>query len=170
MGITMSRTLYKITSDIVEEFRPFAEKMLSEGKTQHEIERTFRTFLALKARETYKKPSLPPLKSILAKLMSIDRSQASSISEGVLFDLLKSNGVKFIFKKKIGPYTIDYLIGSLVVELDGPYHQLKVERDKKRDAHLKKLGYEIMRIPVKVLAIAPRAVVEAIQERLEALD
>lgn len=163
----MSKTLYKITSETVDQFRPFAEQMISEGKTQEEIERTFSTFLALKAKKTFKKPGIQPIKQTLAKLTSAERRKSDSVSELVLFDLLKAAGIRFVFQKAIGPYRVDFLIGSLVVELDGPHHQLKVERDKKRDAYLDRFGYKIMRIPTMILATTPGAVVEAIIEKQE---
>ena len=45
------------------------------------------------------------------------------------------------------PYIVDFACvrARLVVEIDGPSHDVRIEQDEQRDAHLINLGYEVMR-------------------------
>jgi very-short-patch-repair endonuclease len=56
-------------------------------------------------------------------------------------------GHKFKRQVLVGTYIADFacLEGKVIVELDGPFHEGRVEFDKKRDAYLKKHGFRVLR-------------------------
>jgi very-short-patch-repair endonuclease len=57
-------------------------------------------------------------------------------------------GFKFRRQYLIGPYIADFVCTemNLVIELDGPLHEDRVDYDRRRDKYLRKLGYRIIRI------------------------
>lgn len=61
------------------------------------------------------------------------------------------HGQKFRREVPIGPYTADFccLELKLIIEIDGEPHLTEEgrERDRKRDAYMKKQGYKILRVP-----------------------
>ena len=63
---------------------------------------------------------------------------------------LKSEGVKFRRQSPIGPYVADFVCfaARLVVEIDGDLHEREtaIKHDANRDAYLRSLGYEILRV------------------------
>lgn len=63
---------------------------------------------------------------------------------------LKSEGFKFRRQVPIGPYIVDFvcLSAKLVVEVDGDLHETASAKrhDAHRDAYLRSLGYEVLRI------------------------
>jgi very-short-patch-repair endonuclease len=58
------------------------------------------------------------------------------------------DGFKFRRQHAIGPYIADFacLERKLVVELDGPSHDIAYQRDQRRDAWLASQGYRVIRI------------------------
>lgn len=54
---------------------------------------------------------------------------------------------KFRRQVLIGPYIADYVCAQkkVIVELDGGVHELRRERDRKRDAYLRNRGYIVLR-------------------------
>lgn len=81
-----------------------------------------------------------------------------SYPERVAFDFLKSHGISFEHNKKIGRFYPDFVIGTLIIEIDGPYWHDPI-KDGIRDKELEKIGYEVQRI----------CVTENIEERLTSL-
>ena len=82
--------------------------------------------------------------------------------------VLKSNGVLFAKEYKVGRYCVDFYIPMLnvVLEIDGERHKHKVNYDGARDSYIRRqLGseFEVIRIPVETLKLAPHKLVEAIQ-------
>ena len=63
----------------------------------------------------------------------------------------RATGFKFRRQHPIGPYVADFACpeAKLVVEIDGPWHEKRVEQDARRTEHLKTFGYEVMRITLK---------------------
>lgn len=57
-------------------------------------------------------------------------------------------GLQFNRQYPIGNYIADFVCRKihLVVELDGRYHENRVEEDRKRDEKLAKMGYRTVRI------------------------
>lgn len=63
---------------------------------------------------------------------------------------LKSQGIKFRRQCPIGPYIVDFFCPAalLVVEVDGDSHEREEGKrhDANRDAYLRSLGYEVLRV------------------------
>lgn len=59
----------------------------------------------------------------------------------------KLNGYKFSRQLQIGPFYADLICRSakLIVELDGDTHAQTTQADARRTAHLKQLGYAVIR-------------------------
>lgn len=164
-----------LDEEIIKDFMPIAEKLLQEGSTSLEVQRIFTNYLGSKKNNFYKDNS-PGIRSV-GRLMRAagllrqmeSKSNADSTVESIFFDILIKHEINFIFQRKIGPYRVDFLINDyLVLELDGPTHDIKKAQDKRRDAYLRKLGYEVMRVPVLVVQVAPNAVIDEIKERINA--
>ena len=60
-------------------------------------------------------------------------------------------GEKFRREYSISPYTVDFCCVALklIVEVDGDPHftEQGKQKDRRRDHHLRELGYEVLRIP-----------------------
>lgn len=82
-----------------------------------------------------------------------------SYPEQVAFDYLTASGVKFDHQRKIGPYYPDFVIGNIIIEIDGAnWHD--AEKDKLRDELLAQYGFKVYRIDTK------ERIVERIKEIL----
>lgn len=57
--------------------------------------------------------------------------------------------IKFRSQVVIEPYIVDFLIGELIVEIDGSVHHKEKakEYDSRRDACLRRAGFRIVRVP-----------------------
>ncbi len=87
-----------------------------------------------------------------------------SRSEARLWPWLRASqlGAPFRRQHPIGPYFADYCCVplKLVVEIDGPDHDLR--HDRRRDAFLSAKGFEVLRFSAADAADHTEAVVEAI--------
>jgi type I restriction enzyme R subunit len=77
-------------------------------------------------------------------------------AEEVMWELLRNRQVadlKFRRQHQIGSYIVDFFCNELklVVELDGEIHSedVQAKKDKKREAYLKSLGFEVLRFENK---------------------
>lgn len=74
-----------------------------------------------------------------------------STSEKVLWEQLRKEKLGFAFRRQVpvGPYILDFYCAraALCVEVDGEQHADTGWRDAKRDAYLRDVGIETMRIP-----------------------
>lgn len=71
-----------------------------------------------------------------------------SYPEKVAYDYLTRYNIIFEHNKKIDKYYPDFIIGDLIIEIDGAQWHDK-EKDEKRDAVLMKHGYRVFRIDSK---------------------
>ncbi len=75
----------------------------------------------------------------------------SSNPEKILWQALRQNelqkGLKFRRQQPIHPYIADFACMKikLLIELDGASHDTRLACDKKRDAYLQSLGYDVLR-------------------------
>jgi very-short-patch-repair endonuclease len=69
-----------------------------------------------------------------------------SYPEQVAFDYLTGTGVQFEHNKKIGKYFPDFVIGNLIIEIDGKQWHKDKEKDTQRDLILNSHGYTVIRI------------------------
>lgn len=99
-----------------------------------------------------------------------------SVSEKVLWAQLKRKALGFRFRRQVpvGPYILDFYCAkaSLCVEVDGEQHLQTLWRDARRDAYLREVGIETIRIPSLDLFAADSAVslgwIRRIREACEA--
>ena len=88
----------------------------------------------------------------------------------VFYEILKENNIPFQFQYPIGPYIVDYLVKDfLALELDGPLHEKEGQKahDKRKDKYLNRMGYKVLRIPLLLLNIDQKAVIEGIKELIK---
>lgn len=78
------------------------------------------------------------------------RSQMT-VSEKVLWEQLRKKRLGYGFRRQVpvGPYILDFYCAqaSLCIEVDGEQHIQSLWRDAKRDAYLRGVGIETIRIP-----------------------
>ncbi|MBE3145141.1 MAG: DUF559 domain-containing protein [Planctomycetes bacterium] len=156
-------TTKKITDDAIKTFGPVIEQMANEGCDTDQIVRAFQGHVKIKTREFYRRPDFAPLNDLVKTVIEGPRD---SKAEGILLSLLTNNGIGCVFHRKIGPYTADYLVNEkVIIELDGPEHQKisQGKRDTKRDSYLKRMGYEVIRIPLWALSVDTDAIIEEIR-------
>ena len=68
--------------------------------------------------------------------------------EKVAFEYLTKLGIEFEHQKQIGKYFPDFVVGNVIIEIDGAqWHN--AEKDQARDAVLNSLGYTVYRIDSK---------------------
>ncbi len=76
-------------------------------------------------------------------------------SERVFWELIRKERLGFSFRRQVpvDRYILDFYCAeaSLCVEIDGELHELRVDRDERRDEVLRSLGIETFRIPSLVL-------------------
>jgi very-short-patch-repair endonuclease len=74
-----------------------------------------------------------------------------STSERVLWEHLRKKRLGYSFRRQVpvGPYILDFYCAqaSLCIEVDGEQHEESRWRDAKRDAYLREVGIETIRIP-----------------------
>ncbi len=90
-------------------------------------------------------------------------SKCSSKSERIVAEILKRNRIKFRFRQRIGPYECDFVIGRLILEIDGNVHD---QIDPKRDSWLSQQGYNPIHLKVEDRAIDTKSIEEAIKRLL----
>jgi very-short-patch-repair endonuclease len=156
----MNEITQEIHSKLIAEFKPLAEKLLKEGKTQQEVVKVCNNMIQGKVCNYYKKGSVHKV-GVIAKQL-LDNTPADSKAEIIFYGLLTKNNIDFKFQYPIGPYRVDFFVEKdLIVELDGPQHNK--ERDEKRDKYLQSQGYRILRVPIALLAHFSHRVIEGIK-------
>jgi type I restriction enzyme R subunit len=95
--------------------------------------------------------------------------QTSTETELAAWHLLRglmSKGFKFRRQHPVGPYIADFCCTELrlIVELDGSVHgqPSQARSDARRDAHLKSMGYTVVRIPNGIALQAPDLFVQKV--------
>lgn len=98
------------------------------------------------------------------RIMSGNRNKMS-FPERVVFNFLTGRGLVFDFNKSVPPYFPDFIIGSVIIEVDGkPWHSgARAEYDKKRDANLVSRGYRVFRFDAKAVVKDPNIVLSALK-------
>ena len=77
-----------------------------------------------------------------SQLQKLQRS-TSTKSERRVAEILKANHIRFQYRRKIGKYEIDFLIGRMALEVDGAVHR---QTDAAKDTYLFSEGY----VPIHV--------------------
>jgi very-short-patch-repair endonuclease len=141
---------------------PFAENMQREGRSHAEIERAFKNYLGLKSKNNIRMLPIKRTSSVIHSVLQDLQGRATDdpSPDRILYDLLIESKIKFSFQAHIGRYQVDFLIESLVIEVDG-------KKDEERDAFLNARGYQVINLPANMVTITPRAIIQAIQEALD---
>jgi very-short-patch-repair endonuclease len=89
-----------------------------------------------------------PKLSDRSKIMSRNMTLAEKL---IWFNILSKRqllGYKFVKQKLIFNYIVDFYCSKLllIIEIDGPSHNLKIDYDKTRDEFLRSAGLTIIRI------------------------
>lgn len=94
--------------------------------------------------------------------------QQMSLPEVLLWNLLRKapDGVIFRRQHPVGPYVMDFYCAkaNVCIEIDGMAHDMgnRPERDVGRDARLRELGLEVLRIPATDVLKSPEEIAEAL--------
>ena len=98
---------------------------------------------------------------------------APTRSEEWLWRRLSGSKTGFAFRRQlvIGPFIVDFACTKvrLVVEVDGPYHELRARPDQRRDRNLTELGWSVLRFPDHLVFQDLDAVVHDIVAKASAL-
>jgi len=159
----MKKNTERLCKKALAEMEPFIEQLAREGLRGRDLTDKVDAAVRSRIRAFYnKKDSFTHASMLIAEIFGVIKS-ADSKAEAILYDLLQQEGVRFKFQYSIGPYEADYLIGDdLVLELDGPQHS--TQRDARRDAYLRRMGYRVLRVPVWVLAVNPQEIIDEIKK------
>jgi type I restriction enzyme R subunit len=97
--------------------------------------------------------------------------QSQTPAEEVLWELVRNRqvaGLKFRRQHQVGPYIVDFFCDELklVVELDGEVHseEAQAQKDHKRTAYLKSLGFTVLRFENDTFLNDPESVLHQIAE------
>lgn len=71
-----------------------------------------------------------------------------SYPEQYFIDVFTNEKIQFEREKKIGRWFVDFVIGNYAIEVDGKQHDYpdRKKSDEEKDAYLKSLGWEVIRI------------------------
>ena len=91
-------------------------------------------------------------------------------SEALLWGAIRGSalGVRFRRQVVLGDYIIDFFAPSsrLIIEVDGPVHQAKIEADLARDAVFADRGLRVLRLSALLVESNLSAAVERIREAI----
>lgn len=164
MGITMNTSTEKIKAELVEKLEPLFGKNIHKSKVDT-IQKVIDHYVKSKQKEFYRKDPVNIGGLMVEWISGLTASSEDSRAEVIFHDLLTKAGIAFKFQYKIGPFRADFLIADfLVFEIDGPTHYTTKDYDRGRDKYIKRMGYEIMHIPLTMLMISPEAVIEDINK------
>lgn len=103
------------------------------------------------AKPDFPRIEIPP--SLRRRMVEVARDfrKEPTESEAVLWKALRGkglDGVKFRRQQPIGPFIVDFYNSDyrLVIEVDGPTHDLQIETDRVRQEILEKLGLRVVRL------------------------
>jgi very-short-patch-repair endonuclease len=93
-------------------------------------------------------------------------------SENILWQALrgkKLDGVKFRRQQPVGLFVVDFYnsVYRLVIEIDGPIHELQKEMDEARQEILEVLGLHVMRIKSETVEKSLPVALDMIRARIE---
>ncbi|MDR3424753.1 MAG: DUF559 domain-containing protein [Alphaproteobacteria bacterium] len=104
-----------------------------------------------------------------AKELRKDPTLSERILWAELRIAMRDRGFRFRRQHPIHPYIADFICLKLrlIVEVDGLSHDTRLDQDKRRDAYLRKVGYEVMRFMDEDVMTNREGVVLAILKRAE---
>jgi len=170
MAITTKEISTKLKKDITNKIKPILSELRKTGISDKRLGEVINQHFKVKLRHEYQRLSdFESIRNVLSTVFqNISQRGADSQAEILFYHTLQEQGISFAFHHEIGPYIADYLIDEdLVVELDGPQHKYSQAKDKTRDRYMERLGYRVLRIPLKYFVIDKNAVMMAIQDARE---
>ncbi|SMP59011.1 Very-short-patch-repair endonuclease [Neorhodopirellula lusitana] len=101
-----------------------------------------------------------------------NRRQNNTRSEGLLWSILRGQqlcGLKFRREHPIDPWIVDFacVAKSLVVEIDGGYHDGKIDDDLRRQRDLESRGWKVVRFTDQEVEQDAEAVARGIAAAIE---
>ena len=92
-------------------------------------------------------------------------------AEDVFWEMVRDRqlvGAKFRRQHQIGEYLVDFYCyeAKLVIEFDGPVHEIRQQKDAKRDAYLRTLGNRVIRFKNEDLESNPQKLLETVAAHL----
>ena len=167
MEIITNKITTKIKDAAKKSLNSLVVQLIKEGAKEYDVSRAVQNYTNLKIKEFYNKANEPQLfKNIIKIDIKKDSKAELSVSR-----ILESNGIDFKFQYPIGPYKADFLLGeSIVLEIDGPHHKEQQEYDSNRNKYMERMGYDVIRLPIRLFALAPDAVAEQLKEELNAIS
>ena len=166
METTPKEIILKLHRKVARDFMPIGEALRAEGKDDHDILITFNNHVNGKIKQYYTQKSNNKYIGItISGIPTI--INPDSKAEAIFGDVLTKHKIPYEFQYKIGPYRADYLVSDfLVVEIDGPIHWTdeQKEHDIERDKYIKKMGYKILRLPIWLIAMSQKAIMEEIND------
>jgi very-short-patch-repair endonuclease len=122
-------------------------------------------------------PRLKVPESLRRKMVEVARQirKEATESERILWQALrgkKLDGLKFRRQQPAGPFVVDFYNSSyrLVIEVDGPIHELQEHADQERQAILEMLGLNVLRIKAKLVEKDLNAALEMIRSKVSELE
>ena len=80
---------------------------------------------------------------------------AQTPSESALWQAIRRSQLGVSFKRQfpIGNHIADFAAPSvkLAIEVDGGYHATRADADARKDRHLRRTGYRVLRIPAELV-------------------
>jgi len=116
-------------------------------------------------------PSVSPHRQVqLAEHARSMRMQMTP-SEAALWRAIRAGQLGVTFRRQYviaGRYIADFAApaAKLIVEVDGGYHSGRVLADSRRDRHLARLGWRVVRVEAEVALSNLAAAVDQVQEAL----
>ncbi len=108
------------------------------------------------AKTDFPRIQIPP--SLRRKMVEVARDfrKEPTKSEAILWKALRGkrlDGVKFRRQQPIGLFVVDFYNSDyrLVVEVDGPIHELQQEADRARQEMLEQLGLRVLRLKAEMV-------------------
>ena|SRR3990167_10914840 len=92
----------------------------------------------------------------------------SSKPERILADLLVRNHIPFEFSKIIEGREVDFVLGRVIVEVDGVSHQRRRVSEKSKNEMLVRLGYIPLHFSAKEVRINAQQVLREIKRLVKA--
>ena len=165
METTTNEIIKKIKESAKKTLEPLVKNLMREGAKEYDLNRAIQNYVNIKIKDFYRKAREPQL---FKDVLDISFKQESK-AEASVATILKENGIEYKYQYPIGKYRADFLLGdSFVLEIDGPHHKAQAEYDDRRNKYMERMGYKVLRIPIKLFALDPGAVIEQLKEEMAA--
>ena len=163
----MNTSTEKIKAELIEKLKPIFGNQVRKSELT-KVQKYIDHYMKSKSYEFYKKSPVHVGSFLMDWVNSQKETNPDSRAEGIFYDLLLNKEIPFKFQYKVGPYRADFLIADFLdFEIDGAQHHRTTDYDRGRDKYFKRMGYEVMRIPLGILVVSPEAVLKDIKELME---